>query len=152
MIDLATELSRLLPDAVAWVQAREAEILATGYSLSAVGMQLAVSVGVRAADLVRIKVVQRLPQPEHPELRAIADQTGLLGPDKGGVTFGRGIYIVEGNLHTGLLSHELRHVHQYEVAGSIADFLEIYLQQVATVGYDNAPLELDAKAHERDAP
>jgi hypothetical protein len=151
MIDLAVALPGLMPHAIAWVQARETEILATGQSLSAAGLQLAICVGVRAPDLVRIKVVQRLPQPGHPELRAIAAHTGLLGPDMGGITFGHGIYIVEGDLHTRLLSHELRHVHQYEVAGSIAAFLEIYLQQIAIVGYDNAPLELDAKAHERDA-
>jgi hypothetical protein len=69
-----------------------------------------------------------------------------------GITFGHGIYIREGTVSNRLVSHELRHVHQYEAAGSIAAFLATYLQQIVTVGYDNAPLELDARAHERDAP
>jgi hypothetical protein len=53
---------------------------------------------------------------------------------------------------TRLVSHELRHVHQYETAGSIAAFLGVYLAQIATVGYDNAPLEPDAIRHERHVP
>jgi hypothetical protein len=50
-----------------------------------------------------------------------------------------------------LLSHECRHVHQYEAHGSIAAFLPVYLEQIATVGYRNSPLEQDARAHEVDA-
>jgi hypothetical protein len=30
-------------------------------------------------------------------------------------------------------------------------FLATYLQQIVTVGYDRAPLEVDARTHERDA-
>jgi hypothetical protein len=41
---------------------------------------------------------------------------------------------------------------QYETAGSIAALLAVYLEQIATVGYDNAPFELDAVRHERHAP
>jgi hypothetical protein len=44
-----------------------------------------------------------------------------------------------------VLSHEFRHVHQYEVAGSIAAFLPGYLQQIVAHGYANAPLEIDAR-------
>ena len=40
--------------------------------------------------------------------------------------------------------------HQYEEAGSIADFLPVYLKQIVEFGYDSAPLEVDARAHERD--
>jgi hypothetical protein len=50
-----------------------------------------------------------------------------------------------------LLSHELRHIYQYEAAGSIAAFLPIYLWQIAMVGYEECPLERDARAHEVDA-
>lgn len=38
--------------------------------------------------------------------------------------------------------------HQYEQAGSIAAFLPRYLQQIVTVGYNNAPFEIDARSHE----
>jgi hypothetical protein len=46
-----------------------------------------------------------------------------------------------------LLSHECRHVYQYEAAGSIAAFLPVYLQQIATVGYESAPFDR-TRAHE----
>jgi hypothetical protein len=41
-------------------------------------------------------------------------------------------------------------VHQYEEAGSIAAFLATYLEQIVTFTYAHAPLELDARRHERD--
>jgi hypothetical protein len=67
-----------------------------------------------------------------------------------GVTFGYGIYICDGQVSNRLISHECRHVYQYEAAGSIAAFLPIYLHQIATVGYDDAPYEIDAREHEID--
>lgn len=149
MITLAQSLPRLLPLAIAWVQAQEALILSTGQPLTDVQAQLAVAVSVHNPGRVRIKLVGQIPEPDHPELRAIANQTGLIGPDTGGITFGHGIYILEGHATPRLVSHELRHVHQYEEAGSIAAFLATYLEQIATVGYDHAPLELDAKQHEQ---
>ena len=48
-----------------------------------------------------------------------------------------------------LLSHELRHVHQYEKFGSISSFLAEYLNQIISVGYDKSPLEIDARTHEQ---
>jgi hypothetical protein len=66
-----------------------------------------------------------------------------------GLTLGHSIFICRGHQTRRLLSHELRHVHQYEANGSIAEFLPMYLQQIAEVGYANAPFEIDARAHER---
>ena len=77
-------------------------------------------------------------------------ETGLLGPEMIGVTFGYGVYICDGHISNRLISHECRHVYQYEVAGSIGAFLQVYLQQIATVGYHDAPLEVDARQHEID--
>jgi hypothetical protein len=39
-------------------------------------------------------------------------------------------------------------VHQVEAAGSLEGFLVAYLKQIAAVGYDDAPYEVDARAHE----
>jgi len=72
----------------------------------------------------------------------------MLGPDMAGLTLGYGIYVRHGHDTLRLLSHEFRHVYQYEAAGSIAAFLPGYLQQIVTVGYDDAPLEVDARVHE----
>jgi hypothetical protein len=152
MTDLAAVLPRLLPHAIAWVHAQEFKILASGRALTDIEIKLAVAVGVQDPARVRIKLVTQIPVPAQPELRAIASQTGLIGPHTGGITLGRGIYIREGHVTNRLVSHELRHVQQYEAAGSIAAFLGMYLEQIATVGYDRAPLELDAQQHERDAP
>jgi hypothetical protein len=151
MTTLAAALLRLLPLAIDWVQAQELEVLASGRALTDVEVKLAVAVGVRHPDRVRLKFFTEIPQPNNPELRALGIQTGLLGPHIGGITFGHGIYIQEGQATNRLISHELRHVHQYEDAGSIAAFLGTYLEQIATVGYERAPLELDAQRQERDA-
>ncbi len=152
MINPGDELPQLLPLAVEWAQSQEIAILATGRALTTTESKLAAAVGVCKHDRVRIKIVQQLPQPQHPRLRAAADQAGLLGPNMVGITFGHGIYICEGAISNRLVSHELRHVHQYEQAGSIAEFLAAYLVQIVTFTYARAPLELDAHRHERDAP
>ena len=81
-------------------------------------------------------------------LRAAALQAGLLGPGMVGLTLGYSIFIVNGHVNDRLLSHELRHVQQYERAGSIAAFLPTYLSQIVDLGYENAPFEIDARAHE----
>ena len=47
-----------------------------------------------------------------------------------------------------LLAHECRHVYPYEVAGSIEAFLLLYLEQIAEVGYERAPYEVDARTRE----
>jgi len=46
------------------------------------------------------------------------------------------------------LAHECRHVYQYEAVGSIAAFLAVYLEQIAKVGYWDAPFQQDARSHE----
>ena len=149
--DLAEALPRLLPDVIAWVTAQEAEVLRTGAALSPEGVALAGSVGVFFPERVRVSLVNHIPLPDYPPLREAAVETGLIGPSTLGITFGYAIYIRYGHMTNRLLSHECRHVHQYEAKGSIAAFLQVYLQQIVEFGYDRAPLEVDARNHERDA-
>lgn len=139
-----------LAKAIAWAQARSAEILASGAPLSDVGRMLAHLVGVNRPELVRVSEVASIPLPDDPQLREATLAAGLLGPGTVGLTLGYGIYIREGHSSSRLVSHECRHVHQYEEAGSIAAFLPVYLEQILTVGYAAAPFEVDARAHERD--
>jgi hypothetical protein len=47
-----------------------------------------------------------------------------------------------------VLRHELRHVAQFEAAGSLSHFLEEYLAQMVLHGYRDAPFEVDARRHE----
>lgn len=148
--DRAAFLPQLLPAAIAWAEARSAQILQEGRALDATGVRLARAVGVARPELVRVQVVDRIPVPQEPALRRAAMYLGLLGPNVAGLTLGYGIYVVVGEECARLLSHEYRHVHQYEAAGSIAAFLREYLHQIAKFGYERAPYELDAWEWERD--
>ena len=113
-------------------------------------MSVARNVGVQHPELVRVKYVDQLPFPDDPILKQAAIETGLLAPGMVGLTLGYGIYIVHGHDRIRVISHECRHVHQYETFGSIEQFLPVYLQQIVDYGYHDAPLEVDARAHEID--
>jgi hypothetical protein len=143
-------LAPILPKAIAWAEARSSEILASGAPLSDLGRMIAHLAGVNRTDRIRISEVTSIPLPDDPELRAATLAAGLLGPNTIGLTLGYGIYIRQGHSTNRLMSHECRHVYQYEEAGSIAAFLPRYLEQILSVGYAAAPLEVDARAHERD--
>jgi hypothetical protein len=147
--DLLSKLVRLMPEIVAWVKERSADINKTGNSLNERQRQIAVAVGVLHSDLVRVKAVPRIEPPQHRELAQIAADTNLINSQTGGITFGHSIYIRSDLIaDERLLSHELRHVHQYENAGSIEAFLVEYVRQIAVHGYNNAPLEVDARSAE----
>jgi len=147
--DLSVALPVLAPKAISWAEAQYSTIAQEGQPLNEVLLAVARSVGVLHPELIRVSEVPSLPLPEDIELKQAALATGLLGPGMVGLTLGYGVYICQGHGNVRLLSHEFRHVHQYEQAGSIAAFLPIYLQQIVTVGYNNAPFEIDARAHER---
>jgi len=147
--DLSVALPVLAPKAISWAEAQYSTIAQAGQPLNEVLLAVARSVGVLHPELIRVSEVPSLPLPEDIELKQAALATGLLGPGMVGLTLGYGVYICQGHGNVRLLSHEFRHVHQYEQAGSIAAFLPIYLQQIVTVGYNNAPFEIDARAHER---
>ncbi len=110
--------------------------------------RIAMAVGVTNPEKIRISIVSSIPIPDDPVLQKVAIETGLLGPDTAGLTLGYGIYILAGEDSDQLLSHECRHVYQYETFGSIAEFMPIYLQQIAQDGYEGAALEIDARQHE----
>ena len=152
-LDLTAALPLLLPRAIAWAEAREAEALNSGTALSPYGgLALAQAVGVNRPELVRVCVVDDLPLPDDPELRQVALEMDVLGPEEAGLALGYAVYLHSGHNNTQNLSHECRHVFQYEAAGSIAAFLPVYLKQIVEFGYEGAPLEVDAQNHERDAP
>lgn len=148
--DLRSALPQLVPKAIAWAEAQNSFIVQIGQPLNDALLSVARNVGVMRPELIRVTEVPQLPLPEDQALQQAAIATGLLGPHMTGMTFGYGIYICRGQSTIRLLSHEFRHSFQYEQAGSIAAFLPTYLQQIATVGYHNAPFEIDARAHEID--
>lgn len=146
--DLRAALPYILPKAIAWAEQRQAEILRTGVALNDAGLSIARQVGVVQPELIRVALVEQIPLPSDPQLQQAALATGLFSPHMAGITLGYGICILQKHNSICLLSHESRHVHQYEQANSIAGFLEIYLQQIVEHGYQNAPLERDARSHE----
>jgi hypothetical protein len=150
MSDLAAALPPLLPKAIAWAEREAAAARTSGVPLTATSVHLAQHVGVRRPELVRVVEALTLPFPADAELALVATQTGLLGPGMVGLTLGHAVFVLKGHASNRLISHECRHVHQYEVAGSIAAFLPFYLEQIAAFGYDEAPFEVDARAHETD--
>ena len=148
MYDLAAVLPKLLPQAIEWVESCSAEILSRGKPLTAAGIKVARSIGVLDPTKIRVELVESLPLPDEQMLRDVALQTGLLGPDMAGVTFGHGIYACRDHVTNTLLAHECRHVFQYEAAGSIAAFLPVYLQEIVEVGYFECHFEIDARQYE----
>ena len=112
-MDLRQMLPRLLPLAVAWAEAEARRAAATGVCLTPAEEEIARAVGVRKPGLVRIAIVDRLPQPADAGLRHAAEQAGLLGPGMIGLTLGYAVFICRGHRTRRLVSHELRHVHQY---------------------------------------
>jgi sugar (pentulose or hexulose) kinase len=139
----------LLPKAIAWAEDQARRVATSGRALTEVEREVARAVGVAEPERIRVALVDVLPMPEDPDLVAAAVQTGLVGPGMVGLTLGHSIFIGRGHENVRLLSHEFRHVHQYEDAGSIAAFLPGYLRQIVEFGYANTPLEADAAAHER---
>ena len=146
--NLLSILPQLLPKAIDWAEKRSAEICSSGMALTEREKQIAVAVGVTNPEKIRISIVSSIPIPDDPMLQKVAIETGLLGPDTAGLTLGYGIYLRADQNSDQLLSHECRHVYQYETFGSIKAFMPIYLQQIAQYGYEDAPLEIDAREHE----
>jgi len=147
-MDLKAALPYLLLEAIAWADTQAAHCAGSGRPLDDGEAQLARSVGVTRPDRVRVALVDTLPIPRDPALRSAALASGLLGGGTVGLTLGHSVFIRRGHETTRVLSHELRHVYQYEQAGSIAGFLPGYLQQIVEFGYAAAPLEQDARGHE----
>lgn len=146
--NLLTALPLLLPKAIAWAEAQQTGIFLTGTPLNERLLGVASRVGVARPELIRVAEVLNLPLPDDLDLKAAALETGLIGDGMIGMTFGYGVYVCRGRSTVQLLSHEFRHVHQYEQAGSIAGFLPAYLHQIVTFGYSEAPFEKDARLHE----
>lgn len=151
-VDLQAALPSLLPKAIAWAESQAASAAAIGQTLNNTKLGIARRVGVLRPELIRVAIMDALPMPQDAVLRAAAVQTGLLGPHMAGLTLGYSVLVCHGQDTLRLLSHEFRHVYQYEQAGSIAAFLPTYLQQIVQFGYANAPLEVDARSHEQRAP
>jgi hypothetical protein len=141
-------LALILPKTLAWANEQAKKGLAAGRVLTSAELEDARQVGVAAPEKIRLALVDEVPMPDDPTLREVAIRTGLLNQGIAGLTLGYAIFITPRHLSRRLLTHECRHVHQYEAAGSIDQFMPEYLRQIITFGYLTAPLEIDATQHE----
>lgn len=152
MIDIKELIPLLLPKAIEWAKSCEVEICSRGVALNDQEIEIAKRVGVANPERIRIVFVDgSLPYPKDPQLAEVGIATGLFSPDMAGITLGYGIYICREHASIRLFSHEFRHVHQYEEAGSTEIFLDKYLRDVAQFGYFNSPYEIDARRSEIDS-
>lgn len=147
---LADALPFLLPRAIAWAEAEARRAAREGEPLACEGLALASRAGVGETARIRILVVDELPRPDDPALSDAVREAGFFPPETIGLTLGHAVFLRGGHVSRRALSHELRHVAQYEKAGGIAGFLPVYVRQVLEFGYAAAPLEEDARRHEAD--
>ena len=140
------ELPALFPHVVDWISYLEKQAQESGRALTPIEFNLAQNVGVVHPEEVRLLSVPRIPLPEHPRVKQLARQVGLLNADTGGLTAGYGVIVrLDCAKDLRLLAHESVHVAQYERLGR-ERFLQEYIQQIAAHGYLNAPFEQEAEA------
>jgi hypothetical protein len=150
---VAAQLSLLAPRVVAWAEKLSLEGRARGTRLTPAQVRIARTSGVRNPDSIRILVVEHIPLPDEPQLRAAALKVGLAPGSALGMTLGYAVLVQRGyEDNVRLLSHEFRHVAQYEACGGIQPFLTMHLADLAAFGYEDSPFEVDARAHEQDGP
>ena len=149
-MDRATTLNRLedlLPLAAQWATELERRVLCEGVPLSKTEVADAKAIGVRNPERVRLLRVETIPVPAHPMLRAAAASINFLTSSPRGLALDYGIFVRADHWRDRqLIAHELVHTAQYQRLGGIVPFLQTYIFQCATVGYSNAPLELEAVA------
>ena len=149
----AAQLASMAPRVVAWAEKLAAGGVAHGRAPTAAQLRIARASGVREPARIRIVVVDRIPLPDEPQLKAAALEVGLSPASALGMTVGYAVLVVRGyEDNVRLLSHEFRHVAQYEACGGIAPFLAMHLADLAAFGYEDSPFEVDARAHEQVGP
>ena len=139
------QLEQLLPLAVQWAAEQERQVLCEGVSLSKVELADARVIGVCNPERVRLLRVDAVPVPAHPMLRAAAASINFLTATPRGLALDYGIFVRTDHWRDrALIAHELVHTAQFQRLGGILPFLHAYISQCVTVGYPNAPLELEA--------
>jgi len=141
------QLEELLPLAAQWAAIQERRVLCEGVPLSKIELADAKTIGVRNPERVRLLRVDAVPVPAHPMLRAAAASINFITAAPRGLALDCGIFVRADHWRDrALIAHELVHTAQYQRLGGILPFLQTYIVQCATVGYQNAPLELEAIA------
>jgi hypothetical protein len=140
-------LEELLPLAAEWAMEQQQRVLCEGVPLSKKEMADAKAIGVRDPERVRLLRVDSVPVPVHPMLKAAAASINFVTSAPSGLALENGIFVRADHWRDReLIAHELAHIAQYQRLGGVLPFLQTYITQCATVGYQQAPLELEANA------
>ena len=140
---------QLIDQAVRWVNEQKLHVANLGEPLRLDWHHLARRAGVAHLGQVRILEVEAMPHPTEQPLAEFIARSQIMEPGRiQGLTAGHSILIVKGYMSAWLVSHELRHVQQYEALGGVEGFIPRYLNEIAEFGYSDAPLEVDARAYE----
>lgn len=146
-------MASIAPRAMEWAERVSTGALQSGQVLSARQQEIARKSGVRNPGAIRMLVVDEIPLPEEPALKSAAARVGLAQSSAAGMTLGYAVLVHRGYENdVRLLSHEFRHVAQYEGVGGIRAFLAIHLPHLLEYGYEDSPFEVDARAHEIQGP
>jgi len=92
-------------------------------------------------------VVDKLPKPDFPELRALG-LSNFLDTEFAGITYKNTYFITKSHENNiSLHFHELVHVQQWRLLGAGA-FISRYIQEIDSYGYNSAPLEIMAYGYQ----
>lgn len=128
-----------------WSRAWEEHVLLYGRVLSTNQLEDAKSIGVSDTGKVKILTVPTIPMPPFPLVYETLILPGLLEPLSKAFTVGYGIFVrpFYQNMRW-IITHELVHVMQHERCGGTREAIKIYLNELFSVGYASAPMELEA--------
>ena len=144
------ESAQVTARAIEWAQAQASSALRMGAPLPAKLQALAKGNGVKLPQNIRLLVVDEIPLPKEQPLAGAAAQLGLASSWAAGLTLGYAVIVAKGyEADARILSHELRHVAQYEACGGIPGFLRVHLADMLEHGYQDSRFEIDARGHER---
>ncbi len=141
---LLKALPIILPHAATWARYQNLLCWENGRRLSEVEKKVAASVGVKHPEMISLLMVDEIPAPKG-ILGIAARLAGMNFAAMWAITFSYGIIMRQGfPNHEEVFAHECRHVFQYENLG-LDSFLKEYLTEILTYGYEDAPLEIDAR-------
>lgn len=145
----SAEYAQVTARAIEWARDQASAALRTGKPLPAELQAIAKGNGVKLPQNIRLVVVDEIPLPREQPLAGAAARLGLASSWAAGLTLGYAVIVARGyEADARILSHELRHVAQYETCGGIARFLGVHLADMLERGYQDSRFEVDARAHE----
>jgi len=148
-LNLRDKFDEILFKACEWVKYQESIILEKGVPLLSKQITYAEKIRVAYPDRIKILLVSKIPLPEEPILYEACTQLKFITPKTIGLTLQYGIFVrSDCAKDSKILCHELAHVAQYEKFGGIRPFLEQYFYELMTIGYNDMPMELQARKAE----